>query len=133
MPEEKPGRKGGKHEEKEAEGLQEKWRRDPVSGLFFGLILVLLGVVFFLSTQDWISRDDWWKYFITGLGIIFLIEVLVRYTRPAYRRPVFGRVIAGLILICVGLAFIGGLGNWWPLILIIVGLVIVFNFWFRKK
>ena len=76
MPEEKHGRKGGKRDEKEVEGLQEKWRRDPVSGLFFGLILVMVGIVFFLSTQGWISRDDWWKYFIIGLGVIFLKGLL---------------------------------------------------------
>ena len=133
MSEEKPEHKERKRGEKEDEGLQEKWRRDPISGLSFGLILILLGVTFFLAAQDLISWDDWWKYFIIGLGVIFLIEVLVRYVKPAYRRPVFGRLIAGLILIAVGVAFIGGLGNWWPLILIVVGLAILFNFWFRRK
>ena len=130
MSEEKPERR---HDEKEDEEKQEKWRRDPISGLVFGLIVVLLGVVFFLSAQDWISWGDWWKYFIIGLGVIFLIEVLVRYTRPAYRRPIFGRLIAGLILICVGLAFIGGFGEWWPLILIVVGLAILLNVLLRRK
>jgi len=129
MSEEKPERR---HDEKEGEGMQEKWRRDPISGLFFGLILILLGVVFFLSAQGWISWGDWWKYFIIGLGFIFLIEVLVRYTKPAYRRPIFGKLIAGIILICVGAAFIGGIGNWWPLILIIVGLAILLNVWLRR-
>ncbi len=127
MSEEKPERRHYEHDEKE-----EKWRRDPISGLGFGLILVLLGVVFFLSAQGWISWGDWWKYFIIGLGVIFLMEVLVRYTKPAYRRPVFGKLIAGLILICVGAAFIGGVGNWWPLILIIVGLAILLRVWLRR-
>jgi len=133
MAEERPEHEDRKRHEKEKEGLQEKWRRDPISGLCFGLVLVVLGVVVLLVMQDWISRDDWWKYFITGLGIIFLIEVLVRHTQPAYRRPVSGRLMAGLILIAVGLANIGGLGNWWPLILIIGGLAIVFKFWFGRK
>ena len=130
MPEEKPERR---HDEKEDEGMQEKWRRDPISGLFFGLILVVVGVVLFLSMQGLISWDDWWKYFIIGLGCIFLIEVLVRYTRPAYRRPVFGRLITGLILICVGVAFLTGIGNWWPLILIVIGLAILFNTFLRRR
>jgi hypothetical protein len=130
LPEEKPKHS---HDEKEDEEMQEKWRRDPISGVFFGLILVLLGVVFFLAAQDWISWGDWWKYFIIGLGVIFLIEVLVRYTRPAYRRPISGRLIAGLVLICIGAAFIGGIGDWWPLILIIVGLAILLNVWLREK
>ncbi len=46
MSEEKPERRHREHDEKEGEGMQEKWRRDPISGLFFGLILILLGVVF---------------------------------------------------------------------------------------
>ena len=124
MPEEKPERRH--QDEKGGEGTQEKWRRDPISGVVFGLTLAILGVTLFLAAQGRISWDDWWKYFIIGLGVIFLIEVLIRYTRPAYRRPMFGRLVAGLILICVGVAFLIGIGSWWPLILVAVGLAILF-------
>ena len=131
MSEEKPERR--RHDEKEGEGTQEKWRRDPISGVVFGLILAVLGVTLFLAGQGHISWDDWWKYFFIGLGVVFLIEVLVRYARPAYRRPMFGRLVAGLILICVGVAFLVGIGTWWPLILVAVGLAIVFYVLLRRR
>jgi peptidoglycan/LPS O-acetylase OafA/YrhL len=131
MSEEKPERR--RRDEKEGEGTQEKWRRDPISGVVFGLLLALLGVTLFLAGQQRISWDDWWKYFIIGLGVIFLIEVLVRQARPAYRRPMFGRLVAGVIFICVGLAFLIGIGTWWPLILVAVGLAIVFYALLRRR
>jgi len=131
--EEKPVGKEGRRDEKKEEGVQEKWRRDPISGVVFGLILLVLGVLLTLAVQDLVSWDDWWKYFIIGIGVIFLIEVLVRYTKPAYRRPMFGRFIAGLILICVGVAFIGGFGNWWPLIIVAVAVAILLKILFGRK
>jgi hypothetical protein len=123
MSEERPERRH--HDEKGGEGTLEKWRRDPISGVVFGLILAVLGVTLFLAGQGHISWDDWWKCFIIGLGVIFLIEVLIRYTRPAYRRPMFGRLVAGIILICVGVAFLVGIGTWWPLVLVAIGVAVV--------
>jgi type IV secretory pathway VirB2 component (pilin) len=52
---------------------------------------------------------------------------------PAYRRPVFGKLIAGLVLIAIGASNIYGLGEWWPLIIIGVGVVILFNALFRIR
>ena len=132
MPEAKPERRHDEKGKNEDEEKQEKWRRDPISGMFFGLVLILIGVVFFLSAQGWIAAGDWWKYFVLGMGVIFLIEVGARYSQPAYRRPVFGRLIAGLVLICIGAAFITGIGNWWPLILIAVGLAILIRVGLRR-
>ena len=128
MSEEKPERRHGEHE-----SMEEKWRRDPIAGVVFALILLLLGVLLTLAVQERIPWDEWWKYFLIGIGVIFLIEVLVRYTKPAYRRPVFGKFIAGLILICIGVAFIGGFGNWWPLIIVAVAVAILLKILFGRK
>ena len=115
------------------EGRPEGRRRDQMPGIIFGSVLILLGVIFLLSTQGWIPSADWWKYFLIGLGAVFVIEALVRYARPAYRRHGSGRLIAGLILICIGVAFTTGIGHWWPLILIVIGLAISLNAWLRSR
>jgi peptidoglycan/LPS O-acetylase OafA/YrhL len=120
-------------EKPEDKYVRDRWHQRSMPGLFFGLLLVLLGVIFFLAAQDLMAWGDWWKYLIAGLGGIFVIEALVRYARPAPRRPRFGRLIFGIILIGVGLAFIVGWGSWWPLILIIVGLAILLNTWLRRR
>ena len=112
------------HDEKGG-GIEEKWRRDPFSALFAGLIVILAGILWFLSAQDVIGSGEWWAYFLIGLGGIFIIERLVRYANPAYRRPMFGRMLLGVILICVGASNIYGIREWWPLIVVAIGLAVV--------
>ncbi len=111
-----------------------RWRYDRSRnpGRFWGLILIVLGIVFFLYTQGWLTRGEWWQYFLIGLGLIFLIESLVRYSGRESHRPGLGRAAAGLILIFIGAAFLLGFGNWWPLILIVVGLAVLLNVWSRR-
>jgi len=120
-------------DEKDEKSQDEKWRRDPFARVIFGLIVVAVGVIFLLATQDIISWKDWWAYFLLTLGGIFIFEVLVRSVMPAYRRPVFGRLIAGLILVAIGASNIYGVVSWWPLIIIAVGVFFLFSGLFRVR
>lgn len=120
-------------DEKEEKGTEEKWRRDPLSRVIFGLIVIAVGVLFLLASQDKILWEDWWAYFLLVLGGIFIFEVLLRSVMPAYRRPVFGKLIAGLVLIAIGASNIYGLVSWWPLIIIGVGVFILFSAFFRQR
>lgn len=130
-------KKWDEHEEKGGESVEEKWQRDPLSKIFFGLILVLLGLLLFLELQDLLQdiliEAPWWAYFLLGLGILFLLEVIVRATRPEYRRPYQGKLIAGVILAAIGIANIYDIREWWPLIIIIAGLLIIFLGFQRSK
>jgi Ca2+/Na+ antiporter len=120
-------------EEKAEKGTEEKWRRDPLSRIIFGLIVITVGILFLLASQDKIAWEDWWAYLLMSLGGIFILEVLLRSTMPAYRRPVFGRLIAGLVLIAIGAFNIYGLVSWWPLIIIGAGALILFSAFFRQR
>ena len=115
-------------EEKEEGEKAEKWARDPISGVFTGLVLIVLGLCLFGATAEqiaWITWENFWAYFLAGLGLAFIVEAALRYAIPAYRRPVFGRVIAGAILILIGAGNIIGFKIWWPFILVAIGLVIL--------
>jgi hypothetical protein len=133
MPEEKPEGRERRRDEKRDEGMEEKWRRDPISGVVFGLLVLILGVLLTLAVRDVIPWDDWWKYFIIGIGVVFLIELLIRRLKPAYRRPMFGRFVAGLVLICLGVAFVGGFGTWWPLIIVAIAVAILLRLLLFRK
>ena len=39
-------------DEKEGKGMEEKWRRDPLSRVIFGLIVITVGVLFLLASED---------------------------------------------------------------------------------
>ncbi len=114
-------------QEKNNQGSEKKHKRDHYSGIFGGLILILLGVLFLLATMDVISWEDWWAYFLLGLGTIFIIEFIVRSVTPAYRHQHKGKLVVGIVLLIVGGAHILGMVSWWPLIIIAVGIIIVFT------
>ena len=98
---------------------------DRYSGVTGGLILILLGILFLLATQHYIHWYDWWAYFLLGLGAIFILDFIVR-SFTAHGRPVQnGKLVAGAILMAIGAAHIFGMVSWWPLILIVVGLVLL--------
>ena len=120
-------------DEKDEKSQEEKWRRDPLGRVIFGLIVIAVGILLLLASQDKISWDIWWAYLLMALGGIFIFEVLIRSIMPAYRRPVFGKLIAGLVLIAIGAFNIYGLVSWWPLIVIGVGVFILFSALFRVR
>jgi len=111
---------------------EEKHRDRSFHAVSWGLILILLGVLFFLASQGTISWNSWWRYLLIGLGVIFLIEALIRAVGAGYRRSSFGRVIAGIVLIFIGAAFLLGFSQWWPLILIAVGVLVLVRVLIRK-
>jgi hypothetical protein len=119
--------------EQNREWRHDKRLNDPMRGLFWGLMLILLGGLFFSAMQNWLSWDNWWQLFLIGLGIIFLVDALVRYLNPSTRFGIFGRVIPGLILVVVGSAFYFSMETWWPLILIVIGAAILIRMIVYKR
>ena len=71
---------------------------------------------------------------MVGVGSILIIDRLIRYPSPIHRRPMLGRIIAGIILIGIGIAFIYGVETWWPLILGVVAVAfIVYGIYRARK
>lgn len=99
---------------------------DQIGRIFFGIIIIWLGVSFLLMEQDYFYRSDWWSYFLLGLGIIFIIEAIFRMTQPVHRHSYVGKIVFGSILTAVGASHIYGMEDWWPLIFIAAGIAIIF-------
>jgi hypothetical protein len=132
-----------KHEKEEKgrdESIEEKWARDPLGTAMGAVVLIWLGVLLMAANvgfaADWIGWDNWWAWFGLGVGVIFIVEALIRLVVPGFRRRVVGRFIIGLVLIFVGaggtfldIAF----ERWWPIIPIGVGLAILLGGLFRRR
>jgi hypothetical protein len=139
-----------KREEKspEEKSWEEKYRRDPLSPIIWGLILLWAGFVLLLSnmgmldsllrqtniTLTWARHlSQAWPLVMLGAGVILLVEVVIRLVAPIYRRSVIGTVILAILFIGIGL---GDLVSWnllWPLLLIGLGLIIVARGLLRSK
>ena len=99
---------------------------DQMGRAFFGLIIIWLGILLFLENQDFFHYSEWWAYFLLGIGVIFYFEAIIRMIRPELHKNYVGKIIAGTILIAIGAGNIYELENWWPLILVAAGALIIF-------
>ena len=87
-----------------------------------------------LRFMEHIERLNYlWSYFLMGLGVILVIEVIIRTTVPQYHRPVKGKLIGGIVLIYLSAGNIFGINEIWPLILIGGGIFIVIKYARRIK
>jgi hypothetical protein len=106
--------------------------RGGISGIGAGVFLVLLGILLFLADRGILAWDKWWQFLILGIGIILLIDSLVRYQKDSAREFRIGRIVVAVILIGVGIAFLVGNATWWPLVIIVVGAAVIIGGLLRR-
>ena len=134
-------------DKREEKTVDEKWRRDPLGAIIWGVILIWAGLVFLANSLGWfnnlnfgrlfpgmeIVQPEAWTIIFIGAGVIVLIEAAIRVAVPAYRRPIGGTLVFAFILIGIGLGDILGWEVVWPLIVIAIGLsVLLGGFWRRR-
>jgi len=112
---------------------QQPKQNDPLRGLFWGLLLILLGILFFIKGRDWLSDIGWWQSLVIGLGAIFIIDTIVHYINPSSRSYSFSRLVPGVILIFVGLAWVYGFNQWWPIALVATGVALFVSSWMLQR
>lgn len=139
IPRDEKQEKQEKREEKDEKGRggwDEKWRNDPLSAITWAAILIWAGLVLLAENLGLIvplEALSAWNLIFAGAGLIVLLQALVRVLVPAYRRPVVGTVILGLILIAIGL---GDLFNWgivWALIIVALGVSLLVRGVIRRQ
>jgi PAS domain S-box-containing protein len=113
-----------------------KWRqKDPLRGLFWGLLLVLLGVLFFASEQHWLAGGRWWEALLIGVGAIFIIDAMFHYANPVARPYTPGRLTPGIIMLAAGIVLVLGFTSWWPLAIALIasGAALFFSSWVLQR
>lgn len=113
-----------KEEKDRDQSWEEKWRNDPLNAASWAAILIWAGIALLIENLGWLrglEQLEAWNLILIGAGLIVLVTVAVRLLVPAYRRPVMGSLIFGLILLAVGLGEVIQWGALWPLVLIAIG------------
>ena len=135
MSEQQRHEKAEKEEKHEEKNQEEKWRRDPLSGMVWAGILIWAGLVLLADNLGLVARFERleaWAIILIGAGVILLLEAVIRVVTPAYRRAVTGTVILGLILIGAGLGEVLSWNVIGPVILIALGAFILFRVLTRR-
>lgn len=112
----------GEKEEKHEKEEKSSDRTGPFVG---GLILIWLGISFYLVQTHYFGWTEWWPYFIMGIGVVLIVQAVIRYSTLRSRGPAMGPLIGGTALLIIGLAGIAGMEDWWPFVLIVIGAVII--------
>jgi hypothetical protein len=132
--------RGEKYEKREKHEKHEKQEKSSGGGMLGaivgGLVLIWLGITFFLEQNGNLPSDVWWAYFILGVGAILILEGVVILARGHYG---LGPVIGGAFLIFAGISAIATnnytiQSNLWPLAIVVIGvLVLLSGFAFRRR
>jgi cation transport ATPase len=133
---EKEEKERHEEEEKREEKHEKEQPRDALSSVMWALFLIVAGVILLAESQGWVTWDQFgglWNLFFVGIGLLVLLEAVLRLMLPAFRRPVLGQVIAGVVLLAIGFGGMTGLQLTGPVILIGIGLAILLGGLFRGR
>jgi hypothetical protein len=125
-----------KEEKDRGQSWEEKWRNDPLSAASWAAILIWAGIALLLENMGLLrglEELDAGNLIFIGAGLIVWGAAAVRLLVPAYRRPVVGSLIFGLILIAIGSGDLIKWGALWPLILIIIGVGLLARGLMRRR
>jgi hypothetical protein len=107
-------------------------RRDNrLRGFFGGLVLLLAGIYGLLTFNGELSDTATQVYWLVGMGAVFLIDELARWLKM--RAPVGSiRLFVGAGFVTIGALVAYGVDEWWPVIVIGMGVVFIVRSLLRK-
>jgi hypothetical protein len=114
-----------RNEKNEKNEKQEKGEDDKYGIIIGGLIVTWLGALLLLSNQNIIRSSDFGGYFLMGIGVILVIRGILAYQELGSIEHSYGYLIGGGVVAMIGLGITYNLRDWWAIILVGLGLVIV--------
>jgi hypothetical protein len=114
-----------RNEKNEKNEKQEKDKDDKYGPIIGGLVVTWLGALLLLSNQNIIRSSDFGGYFLMGIGVILVIRGILAYQESGSIEYSYGYLIGGGVVAMIGLGITYNLRDWWAIILIGFGLVIV--------
>jgi hypothetical protein len=127
-----PRKRGEKEEKDEKNEKQEKGEKNEkggkdnwIPGLFGGLVLIWLGVTFAISVTQPNGWNNWWNYFLAGLGVILVLEGIILGSRRGHMGPYYGLIVGGVIVALLGIGPLYWSYDIWPYVIIILGVFVI--------
>lgn len=92
-----------------------------------GFIVLAIGVVLLAGNMGYNLPHNWWAILILIPAVAALVNAIRFYRAEGQSPRVMGSAIGGLVMLALALAlfFDVGLGLFWPVIVIVVGIAII--------
>ncbi len=87
---------------------EKRIRRDPSQRVVFGLCLVISLCIYLLRDQLPRGESVWWGWIMVGVGILLVVESLIREFNMKNRWSTYVRLILAALLAEAGAGFIYG-------------------------
>ena len=100
---------------------------DRYGAVIGGLVVTWLGVLLLLNNQNMIRGGDFGGYFLMGIGVILFLRGLLSLQETGSTNESFGYFIGGGVLVIIGGGITFNIQDWWAILLIGLGLLIVFR------
>jgi hypothetical protein len=81
------GEKAEKGEKGEKGEKHEKQTFGPLGPVVLGVVLILLGLLFYLRMTGWMAEPTLWAYFFVAIGIIIILVAIYGAMMAARRHP----------------------------------------------
>ena len=98
---------------------------DEKAAVMGGLVVVWLGLSLLLQNTGLLGWADFGGVFLLGLGLIIVFRGLWAYSQSGVFEQGFGYIVGGGFVTLIGAGVSFELDEWWPILLIALGLVVV--------
>ena len=117
----RPVRRRNEKDEKD----EKRGREDEKAAIMGGLVVVWLGLSLLLQNAGLLGWADFGGVFLLGLGLIIVFRGLWAYSQSGVFEQGFGYIVGGGFVTLIGAGIAFDLDEWWPVLLIALGLVVV--------
>jgi hypothetical protein len=117
----RPVRRRNEKDEKD----EKRGREDEKAAIMGGLVVVWLGLSLLLQNAGLLGWADFGGVFLLGLGLIIVLRGLWAYSQSGVFEQGFGYIVGGGFVTLIGAGVSFELDEWWPILLIALGLVVV--------
>ncbi|MCB2197966.1 hypothetical protein KQI63_01085 [bacterium] len=114
--------------------LAESWLNRSTTGVFPGIFLMLLGLIFLADGNNWISGGVTrnWPLVVLALSISLMLSPIVKQSRRRASHPGVILLAAGFFLLVVEYNWIqwwvlNDILRWWPIVLLVIGAWYLFH------
>jgi hypothetical protein len=108
---------------------KEESYRDPLNPIFWAAMLIMAGLIFLadnLQMLPTLNNASPWDWIMLSAGALILIASVIRALIPSLGGPNFMGIIIGMVLLGLGVGAVFAINltfsQWWPVVLIILGL-----------